>query len=691
MRIKQVFLLVLCLPSLAYALQVEEPPQTKWESFKGHNNDVQAVAFTPDEKLVASGSQDKTIKIWRVEDGHLLAVIVGHKDWVNALAFSPKGNYLVSAGKDQNINIWQTADWKKQAGFQAHNGLVQALAFSPEGKYLASGGQDNLVKVWREEDWADLATLSGHSGGICSVAFSPGSVYLASGGYDQSVKVWRTDDWSQVITLKGHKDTVSAVAFSGDGKYLATGSHDNTIIIWQLGDWKRVAAIEAHNGDVESLTFSPDAGYLASSGADHFVKIWETKKWTQVTDFQTKGIVWSIAFSPLGKYLAAGNEDGSIGRWNMLAAIPDWHVGLTAFYKARDIVGPQIKVTKPQLNERSEVLTSAYYTFIEGVTQDANKVKWVRINERTADLNVRGEYRLKVDLELGKNYINIIAMDSENNVTRKEIMIEREMSGSDQPKHKLLSKFYRKTWAVIIGLELYKTLPYNQLLKYALNDAKSIEKTLRKKFHFDQYLTLYNREADKESIINALQGELSGAKEGDGVFIFFAGHIHRQTGDWGDVDYLIPYDGSLEAGEMYKNIPISTLREETLKGVKAKHLFLLLDACYDGWPLTPPVENKTGYDLDYAQSMKDTKARLVMTAGKAKEQMAAAIGGDNSLFIDFIIKEMEAARHFISVKDLAGKTLKKVQVQAEKQGVYQTPQFGTLYGNGDFIFVGKEE
>ena len=167
-------------------------PYTLKQTLSGHEREVYSVAFSPDSRLLASGSADNTIKLWDVASGALKQTLKGHE------------------------------------------GSVYSAAFSPDGRLLASGSEDRTIRLWDVASGALKQTLSGgHQGGVLSVAFSPDRGVVASGSYDNTIKLWDVLTAAEKQTLSGHQREVYSVAFSPDGRLLASGSNDNTIKLWE--------------------------------------------------------------------------------------------------------------------------------------------------------------------------------------------------------------------------------------------------------------------------------------------------------------------------------------------------------------------------------------------------------------------------------------------------------------------------
>jgi serine/threonine protein kinase len=244
------------------------------KTLTGHSNVVWSVAYSPDGRYLASGSWDKTIKIWEVATGKQLRTLTGHSDWVNLVVYSPDGRYLASGGDDKTIKIWEVATGKQLRTLTGHSNMVWSVAYSPDGRYLASGDGDNTIKIWEVATGKELRTLTGHSDPVLSVVYSPDGRYLASGSYDKTIKIWEVATGRELRTLAVHTDLVSSVAYSPDGRYLASGSWDKTIKIWEVATGKELRTLTGHSREVMSVVYSPDGRYLASGSGDKTIKIW---------------------------------------------------------------------------------------------------------------------------------------------------------------------------------------------------------------------------------------------------------------------------------------------------------------------------------------------------------------------------------------------------------------------------------
>jgi tetratricopeptide (TPR) repeat protein/sugar lactone lactonase YvrE len=262
----------------AVYLQRNEKPENRTlavNTLKGHEDSVRSVGFSPDGKQLASGSDDKTIKIWDVTTGKVLNTLKGHEGYVNSVGFSPDGKQLASGSFDNTIKIWDVTTGKVLNTLKGHEGTVNSVGFSPDGKKLASGSADKTIKIWDVTTGKVLNTLKGHESSVWSVGFSPDGKKLASGSVDNTIKIWDVTTGKVLNTLKGHESLVWSVGFSPNGKQLVSGSADNTIKIWEVTTGKVLNTLKGHEGWVNSVGFSPDGKKLASGSADKTIILWD--------------------------------------------------------------------------------------------------------------------------------------------------------------------------------------------------------------------------------------------------------------------------------------------------------------------------------------------------------------------------------------------------------------------------------
>ena len=199
------------------------------------SNTVHSVAYSPDGKRIASGSDSDIIRIWDAATGvQVVAPLRGHTNSVTSVAYSPDGKRIVSGSYDRTVRIWDAATGVQVgAPLQGHTRSVLSVAFSPDGRRIASGSDDTTVRIWDTATRRQIgAPLAGHINGVKSVAYSPDGTQIASGSWDKTVRIWDAATGALLHTLQGHTGWVLSVAYSSDGTQIASGSEDRTIRIW---------------------------------------------------------------------------------------------------------------------------------------------------------------------------------------------------------------------------------------------------------------------------------------------------------------------------------------------------------------------------------------------------------------------------------------------------------------------------
>ncbi|OKH25352.1 caspase family protein [Chroogloeocystis siderophila] len=273
--------------------------------FVGHTYSVNAIAFSPNGKIIASASDDATIKVWN-PDGTLVRSLSAHTNPINSISFSADGQTLVSAS-DDGIKLWNL------------NGtLIKTLqkqgttvtSFSPDGKLIASASGDATIKLWNP-DGTLVRSLSAHTSSINSISFSRDGQILASAS-DDGVKLWNING-TLVKTLQGHNGGVTSVSFSPDGM-LATASRDHTIALWSR-EGNLIKSLKGHSAPVNSVSFSPDGKLLASASDDFTIKLWNDER--ELETFKGHSApVNDVRFTPSGMLVSAG-VDNTLRLWSL--------------------------------------------------------------------------------------------------------------------------------------------------------------------------------------------------------------------------------------------------------------------------------------------------------------------------------------------------------------------------------------
>ncbi|MFD5704003.1 nSTAND1 domain-containing NTPase [Streptomyces lasiicapitis] len=243
------------------------------------------------------------------------AVFRGHEQDVNCVAWSQDGTCLATASDDGTVRVWDPEGWAEPFILTRSGGRdrMQVLAWSPDGKRIAAGSRDRTITVWDVEARAELGVLVGHEAPVGSVSWAPDGVWLVSADTGHVVRLWDTGTYTGRTVPVYDGDLGWQVAYSPDGRQIAASSDDGTVALWSPGG-EGLRLIADEGGAAVALAWSPDGNYLASVSEDRQARVWNVRRESRAEPrrpdhrFATLEPLSCVAWSPDGDRIAAGDD-----------------------------------------------------------------------------------------------------------------------------------------------------------------------------------------------------------------------------------------------------------------------------------------------------------------------------------------------------------------------------------------------
>jgi platelet-activating factor acetylhydrolase IB subunit alpha len=362
----------------------EKKSPTEWiprppEKFNltGHRATVTKVIFHPIYSIIASCSEDATIKLWDYESGNFERTLKGHTDLVQDIAFDTNGKLLCSCSADMSIRLWDFQEtYSCIKTLQGHDHNVSSVAFTPSGDHVVSSSRDRTIKIWEVATGYCIRTLQGHREWVRQVRIYFDGSYMASCSNDQSVFVWQISTSllssnsnleCRHFELRGHEHVVECIAWAPDtssaaileaagiqlnkvsngtpesssssnialeiaakkqqilqtqqlqrnsGPYLCSGSRDKTIKVWDVQTLQCLFTLVGHNNWIRGLIFHPGGKYLLSVSDDKTMRVWDlrSKRNNKTLDAHSH-FVTSIDMHRTAPFVVTGSVDQSIKLW----------------------------------------------------------------------------------------------------------------------------------------------------------------------------------------------------------------------------------------------------------------------------------------------------------------------------------------------------------------------------------------
>lgn len=269
-------------------------PSVCMYTFHNTNNDMTCLDFNRDSNMVAAGFHDSYVKLWSLDGNPLKSVfkrdrdnshtsrkLIGHLGPVYGVSFSPDNKFLISGLEDKTARLWLLDSYSALVSYKGHNQPIWDVKFSPLGHYFATASHDQTARLWATDHIYPLRIFAGHISDVDCVDFHPNSNYVFTGSSDKTCRMWDVQTGNCVRVFMGHTGPVNCMAVSPDGRWLASAGEDSVVNLWDCGTGRKLKTMKGHGRSlIYSLSFSRDGAVLVSGGADCSVRVWDVKQHT---------------------------------------------------------------------------------------------------------------------------------------------------------------------------------------------------------------------------------------------------------------------------------------------------------------------------------------------------------------------------------------------------------------------------
>jgi serine/threonine protein kinase len=291
-----------------------QPTPYQVRQFDGHGAGVESVALIPNSPLIATGSQDRTVRFWNMVTGQPMNQIQ-YPDRVHAVVAASDGQSVFIAGWAPDIQRCDVKSGRVRAVYPGNDGGVMSLGLSSDGRRLASGGFDGVVKVWDVESRRELQRMTGHTDSVWSLSFSDDGTQIFTGSYDGTVRLWDARSGRQLQNFQEHVGKVSAVAVAWRSRVGISGGDDGVLRVWNLRLGKLEKEISAPDA-IYGLAITEDGRRAITGGKDKKVIYWDLQTGQEIRQFKGHtNSVWTICITPSGKQFLSAGADRSVRLW----------------------------------------------------------------------------------------------------------------------------------------------------------------------------------------------------------------------------------------------------------------------------------------------------------------------------------------------------------------------------------------
>jgi WD40 repeat protein len=635
------------------------------------NKSNKKIIYNATQKLMAIADK-KEIQIMLTGGNIINNSFKTSLDEINDVCFSFDGDKIFAVGKNSTsknaILLYEARSGTLVKSILVGANNVLALAVSRDGNQIAVCTSTKMAMVFSLQTEKLLYQFKNYHGVFTDLTFNKKGTQLfcsSSSGHFFDVS---TIDGSFTKVMSLEEEYMRCVEVSNDGKYVACGFDNGVCKLIQPENKYAKYHLSGNQKKMFSLSFSEDDRYLASSSSDQIVNIWSLDQMALKREIKVKnasGKLTCVRFDPGGK-LIYGTDDNS--KKLVQIEVSDLGIVPKSFLKNDlDKNPPQITLAAPLLAGNEAIIFNEALT-LKGAALDETGVYVLKINGNPTKINEQGEFLVNLKLGMGDNNFLIEATDVNDLTTIKKFKVIRK-SKEDEV---LDIDYTAKNYLLAIGIDNYSDW---SPLKNAVNDAKSFQEVLKKKYNYkEENITIItNEKATKQNIIEAFKLIIEKVGPNDKLIIYFSGHGYYDNVL--DEGYWITQDS--KKGTEADYLPNSFLIK-MFKQINAKHIFLIADACFSGSLF---IDTQRGNLENAVQS----KSRWALTSGRL-EFVDDGRQGEHSPFAKYTLEYLNTnTKSKSSVTDLISYVKEKVTNET-KQVPTGNPLNNTGDEGGEFIF-----
>ena len=525
------------------------------------------------------------------------------------IKFNPINSNIITYGDSNSISIY-SMNLEPITQIESKNDEVKSIDISLDGKLLVCSGDDGYVEVWSLENYKLLQRMQANSEDVLAVALSSNGKLVASAGESKVIDIWNTHNGEQIARLEGHQEAITDIAFIDANRKLVSSAKDKTTKVWsvhkkkllysyltpsnQYGDIKKSKFFDDYTVSALTEVESSEGNRRTRNGPPvwiYSIKFKDHQGNTLSKFTEHRGPITDISIAGNRNYMASSSEDKTIRLWDL---------------------------------EKNKPITTIVLK---------NKGLGVAVNKSG---------HLLVALE-GDNRIKLFQMKNAYSSDNSPVAINTANSSAKPQK---MDTWYRKQYAIVIGIDHYKRLSLPKLHN-AVADGRSVASLLKEKGF--SVIELYNENATKEKIMDVLKEIKQKASSDDSTLFYFAGHGDGVSGHKNVREgYILPYDFNSDLNNpnpdvMYYDksaLSISSLVMYS-RDTKAKHIAIVLDSCFSGLAMESKYTKKSlsvdTKDLDTVEY--DSQMRSVRLKPMTVKSNSTSNNAINSLLKQLLDKK----------------------------------------------------